>query len=305
MIHESVLGTIGRTPVVRIRKLTGAGDAEVVAKLEAFNPGGSVKDRIALEMIEDAERRGLLSPGGTIVEPTSGNTGIGLALVAAVRGYRVVLAMPESMSAERRAILRQLGAEIVLTPADRGMSGAVEEAERLSGRPGHFMPRQFSNPANPEAHRKSTAVEIREALGDMRPGYFVAGVGTGGTISGAGGALKETYPGLRVIAVEPAASPVLSGGRPGPHGIQGMGAGFVPDVYDAGIVDEVIQVTDEDALDTSRRLAREEGILAGTSSGAGMWAALVVARRAGSGGLVLVVLPDTAERYVSTPLFGG
>jgi cysteine synthase A len=303
MIHETVLGTIGRTPMVRIRRLAGGREAEIVAKLEAFNPGGSVKDRIALEMIEDAERRGLLSPGGTIVEPTSGNTGIGLALVAAVKGYRVVLAMPETMSEERRALLRQLGAEIVLTPGDRGMSGAIGEAERLSEKPGHFMPRQFSNPANPEAHRKSTAAEIREALGDRCPDCFVAGVGTGGTVTGAGGALKGVYPGLRVVAVEPAASPVLSGGGPGPHSIQGIGAGFVPDVYDAAVVDEVVRVTDADALDTARRLARQEGILAGISSGASMWAALLVAKRIGSGGLVLVVLPDTAERYVSTPLF--
>jgi cysteine synthase A len=305
MIYESVLGTIGRTPVVRIRRLTDEGDAEVVAKLESFNPGGSVKDRIALEMVEDAERNGLLSAGGTIVEPTSGNTGIGLAMVAAVKGYRIVLAMPESMSEERRAILRLLGAEIVLTRAERGMSGAIEEAERRSERPNHFMPRQFSNPANPRAHRRTTAAELREALGGRHPDYFVAGVGTGGTISGAGGALKETYPGIRVVAVEPAASPVLSGGSPGPHGIQGIGAGFVPDVYDAGVVDEVLQVSDENAIDTARRLAREEGILAGISSGASMWAALLVAKRAGEGSLVLVVLPDTGERYVSTRLFAG
>jgi cysteine synthase A len=303
MIHGTVLGTVGGTPLVRINRLAGEGHAEVVAKLESFNPGGSIKDRAALAMIEAAERDGLLAPGYTIVEPTSGNTGIGLAMVAAVKGYRALLVMPETMSEERRAILTQLGASIVLTEGARGMGGAVAEAERLAEQPGHFMPCQFRNPANPDVHRRTTAHEIAESLGEQVPDYFVAGVGTGGTISGAGSALKEIYPGLRVIAVEPTRSPVLSGGRCGEHGIQGLGPGFVPDVYDGSVVDEILQVTDEQAMETARRLARDEGILAGISSGAGMWAALVVAARAGEGRLVVVVLPDTGERYVSTPLF--
>jgi cysteine synthase A len=303
MVHDSILDIIGGTPLVRIRRMTGAADAQVLAKLEAFNPSGSVKDRPALRMVEEAERAGELRPGDTIVEPTSGNTGVGLAMVAAVKGYRAIFTMPDSMSAERRALLKHLGATVVLTPGKQGMSGAVAEAERLSEQPGHCTLRQFSNPANPAAHRSTTAPEIVQALGDRAPDCFVAGEGTGGTITGAGGALKEAYPDLRVIAVEPAASPVLSGGRAGPHRIQGIGAGFVPDIYDGSVVDEVIQVSDEDALKTARRLAREEGILAGISSGAAMFAALAVAHRVGSGGLIVVVLPDTGERYISTALF--
>jgi cysteine synthase A len=303
MIHENVLSTIGSTPLVSIRRLASPDGADVVAKLESFNPGGSVKDRIALNMIEDAERRGALRPGDTIVEPTSGNTGIGVAMVAAVKGYRAVLVMPESMSVERRALLRHLGAEIVLTPAERGMAAAVAEAERLGEEPGSCRLQQFDNPANPAAHRKGTAPEIVEALGGRKLDWFVAGVGTGGTITGAGGALKRTYPDLRLVAVEPDASPVLSGGSPGPHGLQGLGAGFVPGVYDGGLVDEVVRVREEDALRTARALAREEGILAGISSGAAMFVALDVARRAGTGKLVLTVLPDTGERYLSTDLF--
>jgi cysteine synthase A len=303
VIHDSVLSTIGGTPLVRIRRLAPEGAAEVVAKVESFNPGGSVKDRIALNMIEDAEKRGAISPGDVIVEPTSGNTGIGIAMVAAVKGYRAVLVMPESMSVERRALLRHFGAELVLTAAGGGMAGAVAEADRLGEQPGHFRLRQFENPANPEAHRKTTAPEIVEALGGRAPDWFVAGVGTGGTITGAGGALKEAYPDLKLVAVEPEDSPVLSGGSPGPHGLQGIGAGFVPGVYDGGLVDEVVCVSEDDALATARALAREEGILAGISSGAAMFVALDVARRAGSGKLVLVVLPDTGERYLSTDLF--
>jgi len=303
MIHDTVLSTIGGTPLVRINRLVSEGDAEVVAKLESFNPGGSVKDRIALNMVEEAERRGDLSAGDTIVEPTSGNTGIGIALVAAVKGYEAVLVMPESMSVERRALLKHLGARVVLTPAAGGMRGAVDEAERLAAQPGHCRLRQFENPANPDAHRKHTAPEIVDALEGRVPDHFVAGVGTGGTISGVGEVLKRTYPDLRTVAVEPERSPVLSGGEPGPHGIQGLGAGFVPGIYDAAQVDEVVRVRDEDALETARALARKEGILAGISCGAAMFVALEVARRAGRDSLVVVVLPDTGERYLSTDLF--
>ncbi len=278
MVHDTILGTIGRTPLIRINRLAARDSAEVIAKLESFNPGGSVKDRIAFSMIEDAERSGRLKPGDVIVEPTSGNTGIGLALVAAVKGYEAVLVMPETMSVERRALLRHFGAKIVLTPGGEGMKGAVAEAARMATAPGHFMPSQFSNPANPETHRKTTAREIIEALDGRRLDFFVAGVGTGGTVSGNGEVLKRAYPGITVIAVEPSSSPVLSGGRPGPHGIQGLGAGFVPDNYDRKTVDEVLQVSDEDAMETARALACKEGILAGISSGAAMFAALEVAR---------------------------
>ncbi len=305
MIHRSVLTTIGNTPLVRVNRMVESSDAEVLAKLESFNPGGSVKDRIALAMIEDAERAGEISPGDTIVEPTSGNTGVGLALVAAVKGYRTVFTMPDTMSVERRALLAFLGARVVLTPGSEGMSGAVAAAERLSSERGHFMPRQFENPSNPDAHRGTTARELVEALGERAPDCFVAGVGTGGTITGVGEVLKREYPGVRVVAVEPEASPVLSGGQPGPHRIQGIGAGFVPDVYDPDVVDEVVRVSDDDAFATARRLAREEGIVAGVSSGANMYAALASARRAGAGSLVVVVLPDTGERYISTDLFEG
>ena len=304
MIHDTILRTIGRTPLVRINRLTAPGDAEVIAKLELFNPGGSVKDRVALAMIEDAERDGKLPPGGTIVEPTSGNTGIGLAMVAAVRGYQVTLVMPETMSVERRALLAHLGARIVLTPGEEGMAGAVAEARRLTAEQGAFMPQQFANAANPRVHRQTTAQEIISDLEGQRPDVFVAGVGTGGTVAGAGRALKEAFPGMTVIAVEPASSPVLSGGKAGPHGIQGIGAGFVPDVYDRDIVDEIVTVIDEQALQTARRLAREEGILAGISSGAALFAALKMAGRAGKDRLVLTILPDAAERYLSTELFG-
>jgi cysteine synthase A len=303
MVHDTILGTIGGTPVVRINRMTGPSDAELLAKLESFNPGGSIKDRIALNMIEDAEERGALKPGDTIVEPTSGNTGIGLAMVAAVKGYDAIFTMPDTMSVERRALLKHLGARIVLTPGAQGMKGAVEEADRLAAEPGHFRVRQFANPANPDAHRKHTAQEIIAGLEGRVPDYFVAGVGTGGTVSGTGKVLKGTYPDITIIAVEPAASPVLSGGQPGPHKIQGIGAGFVPDVYAGDVVDEVAQVTDDDAMKTSRALARREGILAGISSGAALFTALEVARRAGSGKLVLVILPDTGERYLSTDLF--
>ncbi|MGB8657623.1 MAG: cysteine synthase A [Candidatus Zixiibacteriota bacterium] len=302
VIHDSILETIGGTPLVKMRRLVRARDAVLIAKVESFNPGGSVKDRIGLSMIEAAERSGRLKPGMTIVEPTSGNTGIALAMVAAVKGYKCILTMPETMSLERRAILRFLGAEIVLTEGAKGMSGAVEEAQRLSNESGYSQPQQFENPANPEIHRKTTAEEIIRDLGDLKLDYFVAGVGTGGTITGAGEVLKKKY-NNKNVAVEPKDSPVLSGGKPGPHKIQGIGAGFVPRVYQPGNVDEIIQVSDQDAIATSRRLAREEGILAGISAGANVFAALEVARRAGEGKLVLVVIPDSAERYLSTDLF--
>ncbi len=302
MIHNNVLETIGRTPLVKINKLVGEKDATVLAKIESFNPCGSVKDRIGLSMIEAAEKDGLLKPGMTIVEPTSGNTGIALAMVAAVKGYKCVLTMPETMSVERRALLKFLGAQIVLTEGEKGMKGAIAKAEELSRQPGYFQPLQFTNPANPEVHRRTTAREIIEDLGDSKLDYFVAGVGTGGTITGAGQILKQKY-GNKNVAVEPKDSPVLSGGKPGPHKIQGIGAGFVPEVYDAKSVDEIIQVSSEDAVSTSRKLAKEEGILAGMSAGANLWAALAIARREGQGKLVVTILPDSAERYLSTDLF--
>ncbi len=302
MIHDNVLGTIGRTPLVKINKLAGEKDAAVLAKLESFNPCGSVKDRIGLSMIEAAERDGFLKPGMTIVEPTSGNTGIALAMVAAVKGYKCVLTMPETMSVERRALLKFLGAQIVLTQGEKGMKGAIEKAEELSRQPGYFQPLQFANPANPEVHRRTTAREIIEDLGELRLDHFVVGVGTGGTITGAGQILKQKY-GNRNVAVEPKDSPVLSGGKPGPHKIQGIGAGFVPEVYDSLYVDEIIQVSSEDAISTSRELARKEGILAGISAGANLWAALSIAKKEGPGKVVVVILPDSAERYLSTDLF--
>ncbi len=298
-IADSVLDLVGDTPLVRLRRLPSSGSARVLAKVEARNPGGSVKDRIALAMIEDAERRGVLRPGGTIVEPTSGNTGIGLAMAAAVKGYRLILTMPEDMSVERQRLLARFGAEIHLTPAIEGMTGAVFAAQELCREhPEHFMPQQFENPANPEIHRRTTAVEILEATGG-RLDAFVAGVGTGGTLTGVGEVLKAKVPGLRVIAVEPAKSPVLSGGRARPHGIQGIGASFVPGVLNRAIIDRVIQVRDEDATAWSRRLAREEGLLVGVSSGAAAFAACEVAAEVGGAGTVVTVLPDTGERYLS------
>jgi cysteine synthase A len=302
---DTVLGLIGHTPVVRLQRMPAPGSATVWAKLERANPGGSVKDRIGLAMIEAAERDGLLKPGGVIIEPTSGNTGIGLAMVAAVKGYRLILTMPETMSVERRTLLAAYGAEIVLTPGTEGMRGAVAKAEELVWKnPGYFMPQQFKNPANPEVHRRTTAVEILHQV-DGPLHAFVAGVGTGGTLTGVGEALKERYPAVQIVAVEPANSPVLSGGQPGPHKIQGIGAGFVPDVLDMEVVDEVITVANEEALETARRLAREEGLLVGISSGAAAFAALQVAKRLGDGKTVVVILPDTGERYLSTELFSN
>jgi cysteine synthase len=299
MIHDSVLGLIGQTPVVRLRRLPKPDGAIVVAKVESRNPGGSVKDRIALAMIEEAERAGALKPGGTIVEPTSGNTGIGLAMVAAVKGYRLILAMPEDMSVERQRLLARFGAEIHLTPAIEGMTGAVFAAEQLvSEHPGYFMPQQFQNPANPAVHRRTTALEILDAVGG-RLDAFVAGVGTGGTLTGVGEVLKDKIPGILIVAVEPAKSPVLAGGQPRPHGIQGIGASFVPGVLNRAIIDRIVAVKDEDATVWARRLTREEGLLAGISAGAAVWAACEVAAGMRPDQVVLTVLPDTGERYLS------
>ncbi|GAB4408025.1 MAG: cysteine synthase A [Thermodesulfovibrionales bacterium] len=302
-LHKNILSLIGNTPLVRINRLVSEGDAEVWAKLEGFNPGGSVKDRIALSMIEAAEREGKLRPGGTIIEPTSGNTGIGLAMVSAVKGYRLILTMSETMSLERRHLLQAYGAELVLTPGERGMLGAVERAELIyRDNPDYFMPMQFENPANPEIHRKTTALEIIDALGAV-PDAFVAGVGTGGTITGVGEVLKERRPDVWIVAVEPAASAILSGGEPGKHRIAGIGAGFYPGVLNTEIYNEVIPVTDEDAEETTRQLSLKEGILAGISSGAAMQAAISVAKKLGRGKRVVVILPDRGERYLSTGVF--
>lgn len=302
-LNNDILTLIGNTPLVKIRHMTGADDAEVWAKLEGYNPGGSVKDRIALAMIEAAEREGKLKPGDTIVEPTSGNTGIGLAMVAAVKGYRLVLTMPETMSMERRQLLQAYGAEIVLTAGTKGMKGAVEAAQEMQlANPSFFMPQQFENCWNPDVHMRTTAVEILNDLGAV-PDGFVAGVGTGGTITGVGAVLRQRKPDVWIAAIEPTASPVLSGGKPGPHKIAGIGAGFVPGVLNTKIYDEIIPVTDAAAAETARRMAKEEGILPGISSGAAMWAALVVAKKLGKGKKVVVIIPDRGERYLSTGLF--
>ncbi|HUV95636.1 MAG TPA: cysteine synthase A [Anaerolineae bacterium] len=305
-VYGDITQTVGNTPLVRLNRVTAGLGAEVVAKLESFNPLSSVKDRIGVSMIDAAEREGKIQKDTTIIEPTSGNTGIGLAFVCAARGYRLVLTMPETMTVERRNLLKAFGADLVLTPESEGMSGAVRKAEELVREtPNSFMPQQFKNPANPRIHRETTAKEIWNDT-DGRVDIVVAGVGTGGTITGLAEALKPRKPGLKAIAVEPIGSPVLSGGKPGPHKIQGIGAGFVPDVLRLELVDEVIQVTEEDAVATARRLVREEGIFAGISSGAAAAAALqVAARPENAGKLIVVVLPDTGERYLSTDLFEG
>ena len=303
-IASNITHLIGNTPLVWLDRVGGGLPARLAGKLESFNPTASVKDRIGLAMIEAAERAGRINEDTVIVEPTSGNTGIGLAAVCAARGYRLLLAMPESMSEERRRILTALGAELELTPADKGMKGAVSRAEELvAENPHYYMPQQFKNPANPEVHRRTTAEEIwRDTDGHVD--IFVAGVGTGGTITGVAEALKERKPSVRAIAVEPAESAVLSGGEPGLHGIQGIGAGFVPEVLKADFVDEIVQVTSRDAKRATRELARREGILAGISSGAAVEAALEVARREENRGkLVVVILPDTGERYLTTDTF--
>jgi cysteine synthase A len=298
-IAESVLDLVGGTPMVRLGRMAADSWAEVVAKLESLNPAGSIKDRIALNMIEDAERRGLIHPGDTIVEPTSGNTGIGLAMVAAVKGYHLIVTMPDDMSLARRDLLARYGAEIILTPAIEGMTGAVFAADELvRNNPHYFMPQQFENPANPDIHRRTTAQEILLAT-EGRLDAFVAGVGTGGTITGVGEVLKESLPAVWIVAVEPARSPVLRGGRAGVHRIQGIGASFVPGVLNREIIDEIIAVGDEESLATAKRLAREEGLLVGVSAGAAVCAALKVAKRLGAGKRVVTVLPDTGERYLT------
>ncbi len=303
-LFDDITRTVGGTPLVRLRKVTGGAAAVVYAKLESFNPLSCVKERIANSMIEDGEKTGRIDQDTTIIEPTSGNTGIGLAMVCAARGYKLILTMPETMSMERRQLLAVLGAEVVLTPGSEGMRGAVSKAEELASRiPGSFIPQQFKNPANPRVHRETTAMEIWEDTSGAVD-IVVCGVGTGGTITGVAEALKGLKPGVRAIAVEPAGSPVLSGGEPGPHRIQGIGAGFIPEVLRADLIDEVITVSDDDAGLTTKKLARLEGILAGISSGAATWAAVEVARRPDNEGkMVVVVLPDTGERYLSTWLF--
>ena len=298
-IFKNILELIGNTPLVKLNYIVPKDSAEILVKVEFFNPGGSVKDRICISMVEDAQRKGLLKPGGTIIEPTSGNTGIGLAMISAVKKYKCILTMPESMSLERIFILKSFGAEVILTPAAEGMTGAIKKAEKLHKKiPNSFIPQQFNNPANPEIHRRTTSQEILSAtVGQLDA--FVAGVGTGGTITGVGEVLKKKNPNIKIIAVEPETSAVLSGEKPGPHKIQGIGAGFIPETVNKDIIDEIIKVSDEDAFTTAKLLSKEEGLFVGISSGAAVWASLRVAKILGSGKRVVTVLPDTGERYFS------
>ncbi|MEI6796120.1 MAG: cysteine synthase A [Methanomassiliicoccales archaeon] len=302
MIHDSILETIGNTPLVRLKRIPASGSADVLAKVESFNPMSSIKDRIALAMVEDAERRGALRPGMIVVEPTSGNTGIGLAMVCASKGYKLLLTMPESMTVERRKLLKAMGADIILTPAPEGMGGAVCKAEEIcKSDTNRYMPLQFDNPANPAVHERTTALEILKEIPE--PDAFVAGIGTGGTVTGVGRAFKKKGLGTIIVGIEPAGSPIITEGKRGPHGIQGIGAGFGPKVLDMKAVDRMMTVKDADAMIAARRLAREEGILAGISSGAAVHAACLVAKELGPGKKVVVILPDTGERYLSTELF--
>lgn len=301
-VVQSITELIGQTPVVKLNRIVDEDSADVYVKLEFMNPGSSVKDRIALAMIEAAEKAGKIQPGDTIIEPTSGNTGIGLAMVAAAKGYKAIFVMPDTMSLERRNLLRAYGAELVLTPGSEGMRGAIQKAEQLAQEHGYFMPQQFKNEANPEVHRLTTGKEIVEQMGDQLDA-FVAGIGTGGTITGAGEVLRQAYPNIKIYAVEPADSPVLSGGKPGPHKIQGIGAGFVPDILNTSIYDEVATVKTEEAFAAARLAARQEGILGGISSGAAIHVALQVAKKLGKGKKVLAIIPSNGERYLSTPLY--
>lgn len=302
MIRDSILETVGNTPLVRLKKIPSQGSADVLAKVESFNPMSSIKDRIALAMIEDAEERGDLRPGMTVVEPTSGNTGIGLAMVCACKGYQLLLTMPESMTIERRKLLQAMGADIVLTPAPEGMGGAVRKADEICRSDANrYMPLQFDNPSNPNVHERTTALEILKDV--PYPDAFVAGIGTGGTVTGVGRAFKHRGLGTLIVGVEPAGSPMITEGRRGLHGIQGIGAGFIPKVLEMNVIDRMMTVTDADAMVTARRLAREEGILAGISSGAAVHAACLVAKELGPERKVIVLLPDTGERYLSTGLF--